>query len=189
MRLAVVSYAEYLGLDAGEMAKQFNDETGTQPATSPAFGVARRPGKSSLIHDLRSMGRPQDVSGLFRLHQSRLIALGVAILLVLILIAAWLDGGGASDASGASIVAGSVGDNLADRSTSQEHSSTEVATPFEADSPSDAAATLSPGDEAAVGRFPRRRPFEPANRTPGCRRGAVGPEAAKASTLRREPRR
>ena len=130
MRLAVVAYAEYLGLDAADMAKQFDDEPGTRAALSSATGMARRPGESSFIHGLRTMGRSMDGNGLFRLPQSLLIALGGAILLVLILIAAWLDGGGSSDAS-------------------QERPSAEVAREDAAPS-SAATTTLSPGDEASL---------------------------------------
>jgi cytoskeletal protein RodZ len=88
MRLAMISYAEYLGLDVGEIAAVFDAETGYQPGshTQPLVISSlsgNRPAKSSL-----SPG----ISGLLRgVSSPILVGIGVAVLLVLVLIAAWLD--------------------------------------------------------------------------------------------------
>jgi cytoskeletal protein RodZ len=88
MRLAMISYAEYLGLDVGEIAAVFDAETGYQPGshTQPLVISSlsgNRPAKSSL-----SPG----ISGLLRgVSSPLLVGIGVAVLLVLVLIAAWLD--------------------------------------------------------------------------------------------------
>ena len=90
MRLAMISYAEYLGLDVAEITRVCDAETGfhagthTQPSPPASFSVSGSgPVKSNLL---------TDISGLLRSVSSPLlIGIGVTLLLVLVLIAAWLD--------------------------------------------------------------------------------------------------
>ena len=82
MRLALVAYAEYLGLDTAEVATMLEAEAG--PATATVYEVpTSSPGDGSV-----NMGAS---GALGRVSSSQLILAGVALLLVLVLIAAWLD--------------------------------------------------------------------------------------------------
>ena len=83
MRLTLVAYAEYLGLDTVEMAAMFEAEAGPATATEVYEAPASSPG-----HGPVKMGA---IGALGRVSSSQLILAGVALLLVLVLIAAWLD--------------------------------------------------------------------------------------------------
>lgn len=88
MRLAMISYADYLGLDVGEIAAVFDAHTGYQSGshTQPPV-ISSLPGNRAAKSSL-SPG----ISGLLRgVSSPLLVGIGVAIFLVLVLIAAWLD--------------------------------------------------------------------------------------------------
>ena len=85
MRLAMISYADYLGLDVPEIGAVFDAETGFQAGTH-----TQPPAPLSLSDNRPLMSA--DISGFLRRASSPLlVGIGVAVLLVLVLIAAWLD--------------------------------------------------------------------------------------------------